>query len=455
MSDCDEFYRRRDLRTRAYTRGELYPNRLVVVGTGRETIRREAGQFLLLTLANLLARVHRRVAFVLPDSDIETLVDGLPGDGVLGQELLDVAEEIDPCGDFTVRKQAPATDALKLGVGAEVPGDFSWYVGARGSIALLGREPASVDDDFGRGTMRGAGLAACLAASVPFQEAHELPLRPRRISTWNYREGEDASLGPSSLDVADPGRVLMVGAGAVGSSLAYWLRTWGTKGEWTVVDPDFVKLHNTNRGLLFVPPDAGWIDGRKRQKCNLVADALPTESEAVDQLYRHAEGVQGRVFDVVLPLANEDDVRAQLAGRNATVMLHATTGRNYVSQLHRHVKGRDDCLACRMGNVAQAALRCSTVEVELDDDEEVGDAALPYLSAASGLMLATALQRLSAGELTRSSKNCWSWYFKSERRMVQGGRRTCREECSSVLSGELRRAVAGDRMWTDLDPAIE
>lgn len=456
MSDCAEFYRRRDLRTRAYTEGKLHPNRPVVIGAGPDASQSQAGQFLLLTLANLLARAHRRIIFALVDvEDVQLLMAGPADTSSLEEALVDIAEEINPCGHFSVRDRPPDGQALKVGVGARAPKGFQWYVGAKGSIGLLARDPVPISDHFGPGTLRGAGLAACLAASVPFQMAHDVSLRPRKISAWNYGEGKDACLGPSGLEAPDPGRVLMVGAGAVGSSLAYWLQAWGTQGEWTVVDPDVVKLHNTNRGLVFVPGDAGWPEGRHRRKAHLVANALP-DSTAVDRLYRDAESVHDEVFDLVLPLANEGDVRARLAGRNATVVLHATTGPNYISQLHRHVKGRDDCLACRMADVAPAAMKCSTVEVELEDDEdEVGDAALPYLSAASGLMLATALQRLAAGELMMSLTNCYSWYFSSERGMVQGARRRCRESCSSEVSANIRSAVAGDRRWTHLDPGLE
>lgn len=455
MSDCGEFYRLRDLRTRAYTTGEIQPSRPVVIGAGPDATRSVAGQFLLLTLANLLARVHRRIIFVLSGAGDGELLTAGPSDASSLQEaLVDVAEEIDPCGHFSVRDPPPDAEALRVGVGADAPDGFRWHVGAKGSIAILAREPVPIADDFGPGTLRGAGLAACLAASVPFQVAHDIPLRPHKLSAWNYSEGEDACLGPSGLEAPDPGRVLMVGAGAVGSSLAYWLQAWGTRGEWTVVDPDVVKLHNTNRTLLFTAADAGWPAGRHRRKAHLVAKALP-DSTAVDRLYRDAESVHDEAFDVVLPLANEGDVRARLAGRNATVVLHATTGPNYVSQLHRHLKGRDDCIACRMADVAPAAMKCSTVEVGLEDgEEEVGDAALPYLSAASGLMLATALQRLLAGDLARPPTNCWSWYFASERAMVQRVQYSCREGCRSVLPDGVRAVVARDRLWTNLDPAI-
>lgn len=455
MNECGEFYRRRDLRTRAYTAGEIQTGRLVVIGAGPDAIRSEAGQFLLLTLANLLARVHRRIIFVLSGAGDGELLAATSSDARSLQEaLVGVAEEIDPCGHYSVRDHSPDAEALRVGVGTEAPHGFRWHVGAKGSIAQLAREPVPIDDDFGPGTLRGAGLAACLAASVPFHLAHDVSLRPRKLSAWNYGEGEDACLGPSDLEAPDPGRVLMVGAGAVGSSLAYWLQAWGTRGEWTVVDPDVVKLHNTNRGLLFTPGDAGWPEGRPRRKAQLVASVLP-DSTAVDRLYRDAEWVHDEAFDVVLPLANEGDVRARLAGRNATVVLHATTGPNYISQLHRHLKGRDDCIACRMADVAPAAMECSKVEIELEDGEEdVGDAALPYLSAASGLMLATALQRLAAADLAKPATNCWTWYFASERAMVQRIQHSCRESCRNVLPGGVRALVDGDRLWTNLDPAI-
>lgn len=455
MTDCKAFYRERNRRTVSYMDKGVRTGERIVVAIGRRATDTEAGQFLVLTLANLLARVHRRIDFVVPEfeSPLRVWAPFTNADN-FGSAVLATAEVLDPCGEFRLRSRMPEAGLPGVGVGREAPTGLPWYLGARGAVARLDRMPVSVDDEFGPGTRRGAGLVACLGASAIFQSLHDVPVRPRTLSAWNYREGTHAAIGPRELAQADPGRVLLVGAGAVGSALAYWLKAWGVGGSWTVVDGDRVKLHNTNRSLLFIPQHAGWLDGEGGRKSEIVAGVLPN-SESVPDWYDDAENVHGRPFDVILPLANERDVRGQLATRHAVVVLHATTGRNWVSQLHRHVKGADDCLACRMVGGVQWDARCSEVELKSGAEEGGGDAALPYLSAASGLMLATALQRLDDGNLAKLAANDWRWYFASEGEMATSvSRPACGDECESIKPPSLRKSLVGDRWWQELDPAL-
>ena len=70
----------------------------------------------------------------------------------------------------------------------------------------------------------------------------------------------DAESGPNDLPDIDIGRGLRIGAGAVAAAAIYWLMQWGNVSSWTVIDGDTIKLHNTNRSLLFFPDEAGWPD---------------------------------------------------------------------------------------------------------------------------------------------------------------------------------------------------
>jgi hypothetical protein len=147
-------------------------------------------------------------------------------------------------------------------------------------------------------------------------------------------------------------------------------------------------------------------------------------------------------------------VRFHLAHQNAAVALQATTGENWLSQLHRHISGADDCIACRTGEIKTPVFGCSTTVVETPAGEK-SDASLPFLSAASGLMLATALQRLQAVELAATSANCWSWDFGSDHRMAATPSRfQCADSCSVVWSPTTRRKILSRSRWGHLDPAL-
>ena len=213
---------------------------------------------------------------------------------------------------------------------------------------------------------------------------------------------------------------------------------------------DQVELHNTNRGLMFMPSDAGWPHGASRSKAELLASFI-SGSRWEPDWYHEAKLVE-RSYDVVLGLANGHNVRHHIASRNTTVTLQATTGRNWLSQLHRHITGRDDCIWCRAGEVAEPTFGCSTGEIPTPPGERT-DAALPFLSAASGLMLATALQRLQSGELADDACNDWRWDFGSTHRMSSFGVRQCRDTCSRTLPAVVRREMNRENRWRFLDPA--
>ncbi len=87
-------------------------------------------------------------------------------------------------------------------------------------------------------------------------------------------------------------------------------------------------------------------------KAQLLKSQLP-DAEFANEWYDSC-ATTAEHFDVVLPLANECDVRSLVASRSFAVCLHATTGENWLSQLHRHIAGKDDCIACRTAGVSIA-----------------------------------------------------------------------------------------------------
>ena len=169
---------------------------------------------------------------------------------------------------------------------------------------------------------------------------------------------------------------------------------------------------------------------------------------AVDSWYDQAPEAR-QTFDTVLVLANERDVRTIVSSRNDPIQLQATTGRSWLSQLHRHVSGRDDCVRCRMEDIRASQLECAQAPTASTDQPERPDAALPFLSAASGLMLVSALQRLQHGDLGNDDKNVWNWDFRSSFRINQAGRHACRDDCATVLGPNARQKIANMTRWAN------
>ena len=444
MHDCTEFYRERDLRTAEYIGNhdfEVWPAHVAI---DAEAATEPPGQLALLALANQLARVHRHITFDVPTTPILLRVPIRFARPTLDETLVHMCSRIDPCGEFRIGSPQPGR-VVSLALGNNVQGQYDWYLGADQAVGYLSRHPVGFSSKAG--TLRGAALASCLGAAAGFRSMVGLETVPRSVSVWNYAEEHEASLGPESLPPLDVGRVLVVGAGAVASSLVYWLRAFGARGQWTVVDRDVVQVHNLNRSLLFVASDAGWPDRKAKDKAELAASWLPNGRP--DAAWYHQSKVVEEHYDVVLGLANDHNVRHYIASRNNTVTLHATTGNNWLSQLHRHIAGVDDCIWCRAGEVGSPTFQCSTGSVELPAGTKT-DAALPFLSAASGLMLATALERLQCGELVKENRNDWRWDFGSTYKMASSGFRQCRDDCTRILALEVRRRIDGRSRWVAL-----
>lgn len=452
LGDCEEFYRSRDQRTLEYLNAPVQTGVSVYVEIDAAACGSEPGQLALLSLANQLARVHRRITFALADPAVPVVArTPFPGRS-LGEVLLATVEAIDPCGEFSIGS-APPAPCVSIGIGEKVRAGLGWYIGARRSIAYLQHSPIELTPD--PGTLRGAALAACLGCSAVLRTVLGLQTTPRVLSAWNFAEGNAAAPGPGALGAVDVGRVLMVGAGAVGSALGYWLHAFGFAGDnWVVVDRDVVKLHNTNRSLAFTAQHAGWPVGEQRKKAEVVAELIP-RAIVHPRWYHECEELKRENFDVVLALANDYEVRERLSQRSAVVALQATTGENWLSQLHRHVVGRDGCIWCRTGEVRTAALSCSS-GITVDGAGGRSDAALPFLSAASGLMLAAAIERLTAGDLLEGETNCWSWDFGSSHRMVaRPAARQCQPGCALVLPHDIRRTVNVTSKWASCDVPSE
>ena len=443
----DRFYQERDRRTIEYVHGDRSPYLIPVsVHAGRDVCSTQAGQLLLVSMANQMARVHRHLRFSLAEPDGPLLTHALCNRRTLGSEIEAVCKRIDPYGSFVVDGPTSVLSQVAIGVGEDCPATLAWYLGYDRSLARLARRRCPVGGS-GTADLRGAALAAIMGAATAFKTALQMEAVPVSVSAWNLKTGKDADPGPSAVPMVDVGRALMVGVGAVGSAAMYWLAHWGNGSAWTVVDADVVTLDNTNRCLLFFPDDAGWPDGIPARKVTCVAKRIPKVTP-VRQWYDQAP-TPPHPFDTVVVLANERDVRTRVSARNDPIQFQATTGRSWMSQLHRHIAGRDDCVRCRMDDIRDPRLACGEAPIDRAEDSAEPDAALPFLSAASGLMLISALQRLQGTDFGQGRLNTWRWDFRSTHEVATSGQHLCKRGCSTLLPSDVRNRINSATRWAD------
>lgn len=437
----EAFYAARDDRTRRCGVADHFVGARVALSIDPPEAERFEGQFAFLLAANLLARWCRRVRFVGPAVAVDPRLRGVLDAGwaahtSLGEAAAAVARAADPFGVFDVSGPAGGT-WLRLHVGAGGPAaDFA--IQGRGWQALggeaVGTAPASTAPPLG------AALAACLGVGWIFRAAlgdRHLP-RAVRLSLLDLEVGARSTDGPL-LGSVDLGAVLLVGCGAVGSAVVFLLPILGLTGRFELVDRDPVDGPNLNRAPLFMVADVG------RPKVSVCADYLgrhgitATPVEAwFDEAVAARRVVRARP-DLVIPAANERDVRHLIQHQVPPLQVYGTTGRNWDAFLGRHIPLREDCLACRFPAPASSAppMACGMGRADLaaDTRAHAPDAALPFLPTAAATLAVAELCKVAAG-IARRGPNFACLDFRGAMDTIVAAQRGPRAGC--VCDGQRR-----------------
>ena len=453
---AERFYAERDKRTAKYLENDKVEHlqKPVSLHVSADACEKRSGQLLVVTLANLLPRIHRNLRFNLSVPDTKLLVSPICGGSTLSEEIERLVRRVDPCGLFALGDQNAPTAEVSIGIGARSQPGLTFYLGCDLSNAMLSHTPCPLGVKDSSADLRGAGLAAVLGSVAALKYALDAIFAETIMSAWNFRCGTAADPGPDEFPNIDVGNGLMIGAGAVASAVGYWLMQWGDDSSWTIVDKDKVELHNTNRGMLMFPEDAGWPDSKTnspRSKVECLGGHLP--GSILDGCWYDTSEHTESQFDTVLVLANERNVRSLAAHRNDPIQLQSTTGSQWFCELHRHIARRDDCIKCRMDfdeapTHVERKTHCSKGIVKTNDGTVRQDAALPFLSAASGLMLASSLQHLQSGDYVGDDTHHWIWDFYTEKARSDSYKNYCKTNCKITRSAKFIRTRAQNTRWS-------
>jgi hypothetical protein len=448
---CARFERPFHSRTLTYLPGFRDDGRPVVVVLGPDA-GCAAGHAIAVCLINQIARAHRRIV-VVGDPDASLECRSPFGHQTIGEATVGLAKAINPFCAATAAVTLDgdsAGDGLIIGIGRAPRAHLR--LGADGFIATTGPEARIVDRPA---SLWGGLLAGCLGATTAFHHATGRggALPNGRFSLWELG-AVDGGDGPADPGPVDVGRVLQVGAGAVGCAVAFALVLVGLRGEWAIVDGDWIDVSNLNRQVLFVAADTDWPMGPAAGKAPTVARRLDAATEATihhsPRWYGRDQRIVDSAYDLVLALANDGGVRGKLQARQPTVLLHATTSDRWQAQIHRHVAGRDDCIDCRLPP-EPGRMRCSTGRVETQGERI--DAALPFLSNTAGVLLVGQLARLQHGALLELPANQVVVDLAEPTPWREGITRTCRTGCRVRLPAEVRLTIDAHSRWSSLDIA--
>ena len=382
---AEEFYSERDHRTGRVVTSTAYRETSVRITLARDATS-FADQVAFFTAVNLTARWCRTLALSAPAASLDARLGtafGLSGMSLV-KAAAALARAIDPFAHVSV--DPVPKSPMHLAIGTDTP-PGAYAILGRGWIAMTG-EAVRCDGDAENPL--GAALAACVGVAYLFRSAVGVPCPGGvRLSLWNLRGGDAAHDGPR-LAPAPLGRVLIVGCGAVGSAILYLLPLAGLSCEFDLVDGDRVQIPNLSAAPLFL------ADHVSDLKVEIAAEYLQRHGlAAVPHPVWFDEAVAaGRIFvqrpDLVIPAANERDVRRRIQHQAAPFQVYGTTGRNWDASLGRHIPLREDCLACRFPQARPAGeptLACGWGTLPaVPETQTPVTATLPFLPTAAAAM---------------------------------------------------------------------
>jgi len=407
---ASEFYRLRDERTSLLVDDDTRAKARLTLSIGEEEAQTFAGQLCFLLLVSLSARWCRHIGVQAPDTKLHSNIEILFGSASLIEATQSLAKAADPFGLLQLKSVEKASSHIHIG---RLAPPEAFAVMGRGWVAAGGKDIDSIPNTNDTNPL-GPAFAAAIGSCWSLREAmHHADLGGSfRLSLWDYSSGKDAIPGPA-LEPFNLGRVLIVGAGAIGSGITFLLPLLPTRIESIhFIDADIVKVPNLNRSPLFTTGEIGKpkVDAGTQhlQKFGITASSTP--------MWFHDAAPDLGNFDLIVPGANEFGVQQSMMSNYPPLMIGASTGPQWDIHLQRHIPLIDDCLECRIPSERpKPTLRCGSGDISDFDDpgapRQTG--ALPFLSLAASLLALAEIAKLEMPEKPLSGENGVMLFFKA------------------------------------------
>ena len=170
------------------------------------------------------------------------------------------------------------------------------------------------------------------------------------------------------------------------------------EGNFTLIDNDKVDFSNCNRSLSFTPFHA--IESTK--KVEICKNILKTETRQIELFpdlyskFTNQENFPNLKPDILLCLANEDQVWSTIQDNYPPLTLHATTTSNWGVNFGRHIPLSEWCILCRFSSHLKDNYvpKCETGVIHQTNDS-ISLGVLPFLSPAASVLLLAELIKLS------------------------------------------------------------
>lgn len=398
--DSETFYILRDDRTLRLVGKSDYRNKAVLITIGDES-QTLNGQTILLSASNLIARFCRNID-VLCDESIDTIHISPK---FYCQKVVDTTmkmlKSIDPYGNFRIVKKPKADYDAVLAVGTPSPRvSPDVWINSNGWIAYISKTEIDLPVDRKKQNPIGAGAAACFGTGEIFKhllcvEDENQYIEEVTFSSLDYSMNCADFFNPDLPKDVPLGNVQMVGVGAIGSGVVFFLCMLPITGFLTLIDYENIDVSNLNRYMIATLDDVGM------PKVKVATEYLDHHQiKIASHQCKYNEYTKNKGagnFDVVLPLVDNNETRHQVQMNMPLLTIYGTTG-EWAFTIGRHKALEHDCLICRYPNVESIDESCGIATVSERTEKgslEEHAAAVSFVSALAGV--------LTAGELIKKN----------------------------------------------------
>lgn len=284
----------------------------------------------------------------------------------IGAEYRNEVPDVHPDGRITIGEDE-LHDRLSLGFTDD-------------GVIISDSEPTPCEGDPIAGVLAG-GIASW--GLFLMGTGHEIPLGSSGTTSFDL---------PPTEGIADLSSILLIGAGGVGSNVAFLLPLLGFEGRVDIVDPDHISPSNLNRCL---PYRQEHVTGSTHHKAPTLADYLRNRGvEAQGHTIRFRDFAEDERPDhaLWLMLANEGGVWNEVQHNFPPRVASGATSPEWNVQGTRHHPIEDPCVACFWGvhDDPIADFGCAGVggnEASNDGTEEEREqGVLPFMGPLAGAL---------------------------------------------------------------------
>jgi len=402
--DKETWYTLRDDRTRRLAGIQGFEKYRIGVIVDERVHQSYSLQVMIILSLNMAARWCRNITVQIPDN-ITSLIPGHQKQDFV-EYVKHEMSQIDPYGNFNFDSidTSKVDSMLSIGGSFNAPKNSVW-IDSNGWIAGIGVDSFSKLEEPEYMNPIGPAFGASLGDAELFRRAIGMK---STLSNEQWYSMYDFIASPNPSNLMNPdnytgiscGRILQIGCGAVGSSLDYLLSLTAHDGEIILMDFDRVDISNCNRSLAFNASDAF----QSRPKIDVCKQTLKSNNVKVVGVngsfkdYVSEGSFLDEPPDVVLCLANEQNVWSDLQNNYPPLVLHSTTTPNWGINFGRHIPKKEWCIMCRFSQEVDNYFTpiCGEVEIDRTQNETPTLGVLPFLSPTAAVFTLGELGKLSA-----------------------------------------------------------